>query len=234
LRVKEKEDDEQSDTKVSYTGTLWDPISNRNQPLSKSDYDGSIFFNRKGFIPGTRYKNNENNQFNVDTITKDNRIELTPTGVSGRKYNLKHGVVSNPKTAPDVQELTIQLPAIGNAISAVWDLVYGTGLNPESDETPRNMDINWNSLEGERMVKADSSGFNYMPEKTQTIAGCINSVHDLMGMIVNDDIKDLSNAAQLAAALTDKIYHINGKFYIKDKTYIYSDVIPEDTSVKNI
>lgn len=155
---------------------------------------------------------------NEDT-TKDPEYETDPIVIEGQRYEAR----------PDIQELTFHLPEIGNAISDMWDLVYGeyeynddgtikfdeTGLPVYKED--RNLDIDWNSTEGTRMVTVDNrfGGYNYQTEKVRTLAGCINSVHDLMGMIVVSD-----QIPTLASADTSHIYYgtlLNGKkgFYIK-------------------
>ena len=54
------------------------------------------------------------------------------------------------------------------------------------------------------------------PTKSETIAGAINTVHDLMGMIIDDQYKDAQEPL-LESSSTDKIYYVNNKFYIKEK-----------------
>jgi hypothetical protein len=40
------------------------------------------------------------------------------------------------------------LPSIGNSIADMWDLIYGTG----NDDGRRNLDMDWGSVNGLRMV----------------------------------------------------------------------------------
>ena len=95
-------------------------------------------------------------------------------------------------------------------MATLWDIAYGT---------ERNQDINWDSTQGLRLVKEDDSGtgFTYNPGDAETIAGCINSVHDLMGMIVKHD-----NNITAESADANKVYFKNGEYLFKEKTYEYT------------
>ena len=78
----------------------------------------AIYFNSDGFDPE---KSNT-----IDT-TNPNTISVRPTGKSGNKYIVDVNENGEPieEEAPDIQELSISLPIIGNTISQVWDIVYG-------------------------------------------------------------------------------------------------------------
>ena len=57
-------------------------------------------------------------------------------------------------------------------------------------------------------LEGANAGYAYNPgEEISTIAGCINSIHDLMGMIIIDNINDP------AAADYEHIYFIDNKYY---------------------
>ena len=99
--------------------------------------------------------------------------------------------------AEDTQELSIMLPSIGNTIAQIWDLVYGgRKTNAEIAKTnERNQDINWESgrslldRHGLRLVHdpAVTGELNcYSKAEVDTVAGAINSAHDIMGMIINE------------------------------------------------
>ena len=160
-------------------------------------YDGAIYFNKAGF---DREKTNY-------TKEKD-EIKLTPTGISGKLYN--------GEPAADIQELSIILPSLGNAISDIWDTVYGAG------DPDRNLDIQWGSTKGIRLTK-NEDGYTYDDSKESainTLAGCINTAHDLMGMIIVDDVDTVDKAS------IENIYYGNldgtgNKFFIKYPYYDY-------------
>jgi hypothetical protein len=40
-------------------------------------------------------------------------------------YDDHDNTTINPVSAPDIQELTINLPAIGNMMSDAWDIIHG-------------------------------------------------------------------------------------------------------------
>lgn len=170
-------------------------------------------------------------------------ITLEPTGLSGQVYENHQGVVNSQ---PDTQELAIMLPTIGDSISEVWDLVYGGRKTNEyiKKTDKRNKDIEWYNARtvqdrsGLRMVQ---DGFTKLDNKskpftveanyfnkaaTQTIAGCINSVHDLMGMIIQpystmDELKKDINSN-----VDDTIYYCAGdnNYYRKDLNYEYTEL----------
>ena len=168
-------------------------------------------------------------------------ITIAPTGLSGNTY-ANHNGVATPEV--DTQELSIMLPSIGDAISDVWDLVYGGRKTNEAIQKTqkRNPDVEWYDARavqdrtGLRLVK---DGFTYKMKSGETlgcprnyyntanvntIAGCINSVHDLMGMIIQpyntfDAMKENINNND-----DDTIYFdvSNDKYYRRDMKYTYT------------
>jgi hypothetical protein len=57
-----------------------------------------------------------------------------PTGLSGNEYNTHDGT-GNKTQQPDIQELRINLPAIGNMMSDAWDIIHGPNRdNARTDE----------------------------------------------------------------------------------------------------
>lgn len=228
------------------------------------EYDGAIYFNKPGFVSRVRHKD----------LELPTEVSILPTGHSGKYYaNHDNDIIPGEdlKPQPDIQEITMHLPAIGNAISDLWDLMYGeyeinengelvyetidgeivyeTDANGEfilddnDQKIPivkykdkRNLDIDWGSYQGTRMVSEGNSGFEFDTRKTQTLAGAINSVHDLMGMIVEVAPTDENNNLNftLGDADTDHIYYGAFKnkddkgFYIKESKNTYYPYIPQD------
>ena len=78
---------------------------------------GAINFNEPGFSETTP---------NVDN--SENYITVLPTGLSGKNYNTHDGT-GILKPAPDIQEMKINLPAIGNMMSKAFDIIHGTERN---------------------------------------------------------------------------------------------------------
>jgi hypothetical protein len=97
----------------------------------------------------------------------------------------------------------------------MWDLVYGAGEG-QASVRERNLEIGWDNVAGLRLVKtkSDGNGFEYDTQGVNTLAGCINSVHDLMGMIIVDNTKNI----EPKDALINRIYYKpdTGKYYIKN------------------
>lgn len=159
-------------------------------------YNGAIYYNKAGFDSELISK--------VDEVP--NEISVLPTGKSGRKY-FNHGG-DEPVEKEDLQELKIHLPALGNAISDMWDVIYGGFKHHGSNK--RNKSIGWNNLSGLRLVKnRNGNGYDFDEEDIATVAGCINSIHDLMGMIIStpkeEELGDKDKYLQNAQ--TDRIYY---------------------------
>lgn len=220
FRIAEAKEGAPSDEYISTSERTWRPDEQKYK-TEWINYAGNIHFNKAGFDSSTGYV----------TENDENRI-YTTRGQSGRQYNDVHyytnangDTVKGYTTAKkdDIQELNIELPALGNAVATMWDIVYGKN----SKGSRRNKEIGWNDSSGNRLINtaADGNGYTYDTEKVETLSGCINSVHDLMGMIIADD--DTITADK---ALNNRIYYRDNKFYIKDLTYDYN----EDDSTKPI
>lgn len=162
MRVKQAADSSQSDEITSYTKYTYNPDTGTEIESSSGNYPADIYYNKAGF---------DITQHNESNVA--NKITIAPTGKSGNLYN-KHNGTAETVTKNDIQEVSIVLPAIGNAICKVWDTMYSA---------TRNRDIDW---------KYNGSGANSslggMTRDLTTVAGCINSVHDLMGMIIYTNI----------------------------------------------
>lgn len=172
----------------------------------------AIYYNKAGFDP--------------EIITKsslDDCITIEGSGISGRQYS-SHDSVGTETSYPDIQEISMMLPSIGNSISEMWDLVYGNqSMSTEQTEdgkSKRNLDVDWNSTKGLRMVSNKESGFDYNTEQVSTIAGAINSVHDLMGMIIIAPEEPMSEEFAKGAE-DNKIYYSNGEYYHRVNRYEY-------------
>lgn len=222
FKVKEATDKNLSDEKVTGLMYKWNDTTKTLNPTWR-DYDGAIYFNKDGFDSDYHYNSSDKDQ--------DNFIKIS-TEASGRKYNNSHGGNND-----DIQALEIMLPGIGQALTELWDLTYGKGEAIDGDETKkaRNKEVNWDIVTGLRLVKTsrnpEISGFEYDTVGIDTIAGCINSVHDLIGMIIVND-KDGKLAPE--DALVNRIYYRNGQYWIKDLTYDYVPVSNENQKIENM
>lgn len=197
----------------------WNPYSKAWED-NPSDINAAIYYNKAGFLPEKISIKDENTD----------RINLDPIGYSGHKYNDHQGLVGSTSPQVDIQELSIMLPSIGNSIAKMWNIVYGNfEQNDNSDN--RNMDISWDSTKGLRLVREDKNGhgFTYEPSKVETLAGAINSVHDLMGMIIESP-EGIVLDSDYAESVDDKhIYYSNGKYWRKAIEYNYTKY--EDTEI---
>ncbi len=200
-----------SDEKAKYTKYKYDINSGITADQTK-EYQAAIYYNKEGFKKNARH---------YDTVNQD-KISISPTGFSGEKYNThdKNNPFATEKQI-DTQELSIILPSLGNTISDVWDLIYGQ---------TRNQDIKWNSTAGLRLIHENEDGFSYSVDELETLAGCLNSVHDLMGMIVKEEKADYD----ATNADGDKIYYgefkedLGKRYYIKEENYQYVPFTEEE------
>lgn len=172
--------------------------------FTPADLPAAIYYNQIGFRP----------EFSTHSAEQD-IVNVTPTGVSGNMYN-KHDGTQDKEALPDIQEITIMLPSIGNAIATVWDTMYGHDvrtlpvINQQGEEEDatldfRYRDINWKDtlvLTDDYQGDISKGGMTY---NVNTVAGCINEVHRLMGMILTEK----------------KDEYLNKEWY--DKHYLYCE-----------
>lgn len=209
--------------------------------INTNTVPAAIYFNKAGFDPKiVTYSSDKKYEGWSDKTVKDT-ISITPTGISGHQYNLHRGT-TEVGAKSDTQELEMMLPSLGDSIAKVWDIVYGgRDTNEGIKETnKRNLDIKWEDAsailnrQGLRMVKDKDEKYAYNDDKgdnkynkasVNTLAGCINSVHDLMGMIITprQGIDNLGNVDGLDDNL---IYYdtLGGKYYRKHLTYDYDEI----------
>jgi hypothetical protein len=212
LRVKHSQADEvgsngidyPSDEKVDETSVVYNP-TDESIVSEKNTFDGAIYFNKDGFDV------EESNHSEVE-----NHVFVTPTGKSGKVYNL-HG--EEDTNCEDIYEMGIILPALGNAVADTYDLLYGVN----EDTQKRYRDTQWKDVLAEDRDTGDSK-LGGATRDTSTLAGCINSVHDLMGMIIHETDEDLTATGAITDADMDKIYCKDGKYYRKHETYDYEEI----------
>lgn len=207
-----------SDIEVSYNKNNYDASTGKNT-TTKISYPGAIFFNKDGLDEITH------NEYDGE-FKNTNEISIKPTGISGNQYNIHNDINSDVKAAPDIQEMKVLLPALGNTICAAWDKVYGYDPN---NNNKRYRDTQWKDartgkkFKGEIVPQPDNLGekdLGYMTRNSETIAGCINLVHDLLGMIlVNGDV-----SLNEVTYSTKRIYYRDGRYYRIYKYPIYEKV----------
>lgn len=218
-----------TDEKVNYQTYKFNPITGINEKDQNIEYQGAIYFNRAGFNPVTRtYYTQFDNEGNLIEGKYQDIIAVEPTGQSGQQYN-KHDGTTNQSVQPDIQELRILLPSLGNTLSDIWDIIYGydkkvTQQGQEistPDNSIRYRDIYWKDA----LSLEEDINLGGMTRDVNTVAGCINSIHDLMGMIITDKNDEyLINELYKPIELTSATFEPN-KYYIlqEDNKYIIAD-----------
>ena len=200
------------------TQSTWEP----NESLEDQAISAAIYFNKAGFESRRVNKSSDvitekTPQYNKNIADSgwkpEDKIELRPTGLSGKRYDT-HNATATDEVQVDTQELSIMLPSLGDAMSHIWDIVYGgRETNDIIRQThTRNEDIAWENARGAlnrnglRLVGAQD-GNAYNVSEVNTLAGCINSVHDLMGMIITaENCEALGKNLDLLN--TDRIYYV--------------------------
>ena len=228
--------DKNTDKTTSYYFTKdkkWKQFTNVSQIGDDGKLPAAIYYNKAGFNPVSRYHS-----------TIEDKFSIEPTGYSqtpnaqgnweNTQYN-SHKGAGLTESAVDTQEISMVLPSIGNAISEMWDIVYGNGDGLDDSVSGRSTDIGWRDTPvlttGNRLQliqTEDNKSYSYQKTDVETLAGSINSVHDLMGMIIQEpEIEDTTETGLTDFAKNradnDSIYYINNKFYRKAS---YDDITP--------
>lgn len=195
--------------KIDYIIQVYDPVERKYEDKNEP-YQGAIYFNDAGFNPKIKTTSPETH--------KENKITILPTGKSDNAYNTHNP--ENPfekVVTEDTQELVMMLPGLGDAVSKLWDIIY----NDPGEGEERNDNMDWGSYAGVRMLTTTDDGYYYNEKNpnNNTLAGVINSAHDLMGMIIDSQYKDLKAEPPLDNVDSNKIYYYKNKFYIKEKGY---------------
>lgn len=236
-----------SDSSVSWTTTFDKDNTVYYYNPDKSEWETSpalipaaIYFNKDGFnADKISYSKNLRNKEAPNYSKKVNanivdEIAIKPTGQSGLSYGSADESNGFTNVEPDIQELSIMLPSIGDSVAAFWDIVYGDqevnkGFN-------RNMDIEWvdaakgNAQNGLRLFQPNESntGFDLSYKSAETVAGSINTMHDLIGMIIvnaDDAGLDINNQDDIDNKMNSNyLYYSAGKIYRRGERYEYLPV----------
>lgn len=184
---------------------------NTEQYEKQTNQNLSIYYNKAGF----------NKNYHNKVSDSNNEISLKQAS-SGQKYiKLDHedNLVNYPTsvTEKDLYEFNCLLPVIGNTICELYDLAYGyegKGSIEYSTGKARYTDIKWREPDSTESIRLRTTDL-------ETVAGCINYTHDLMGMI----IFDLSGNNELPTLMPEnhkgKIVKINDDYY---RTYSYGEI----------
>lgn len=204
---------------------------------SEAQIDGAIYYNKAGF--DKKISTHSSLLPRVTPIVDE--ISLTPTGFSGHLYPT-HTTDNLNIAQPDVNELTVMLPSIGDTVADMWDIIYGTAKMNGTHEGDggtgtyeRNTVIRWEDAkkvlakEGLRLVKTKDGlpGCSYDTDAVNTLAGVINSAQDIIGMIITNDYPiDTQDIKTIEKLNEDYIYYdsTTGKYYFKKRDYTYTPV----------
>lgn len=225
----------------------FDPIKKNWEGTTEDttiNFDAAIYYNKAGFNPidisySTDITDPTKPGYSSSITSRgwksENKIALEPTGLSGNIYNAHDGTV-DLKPQVDTQELSIMLPSIGDSISKMWDIVYGGRDSNALINTTnrRNKSLEWEDAalgihrDGLRLVNETQNGNGYAltPAEVDTLAGCINSVHDLMGMIIVDNADTHITSSNLESVDSGAIYYypLSGAFKRKHEGFNYTEV----------
>lgn len=258
-----------SDAKTKWRGDFYSPSTDlkktgyfnaqsgywdATKDYENSDIPAAIYFNLDGFKPDAVAYSQDildetQERFNQEIAnsgwTNSNIIGLFPTGKSGHLYN-QHGPTVDQNAEVDTQEFSVMLPALGDTLAQMWDMVYGgRDTNQQIRITnERNMDTAWENARaaldrhGLRLVNDDTYRNNFDTDafataEVNTLAGAINSAHDIIGMIITAG-SHYSLLDRIDSLDPDRIYYDQdtNKYYRKHKTYDYTPVEQEEIDEK--
>ena len=248
FRIKEAKDengeDLPSDVKIEQNYTYYNLEGNQELGKGVASVNGDIYFNADGF--------------KIDKSTHDNSVKDTiklSKGSSGAQVYNKHDGSINLESAEDIQELSIRLPSIGNAVANLYDVLY-------SNERNTMMDWRYHGYEngGLRLsqffTEKDNEtgeiikeGYKYNPDQMGTLVASINTLHDFVGMVIDDksykssnyigtDVEALAQRQQqfINTSDEDTIYYDEdtNKYFRKTIGYDYLDTVKYEYKLINI
>ena len=132
VRVAEAPKGQPSDSKTKWVTVNYDPEAAEGQRYSVTEVEknAAIYFNKAGF-----------NERSRSSVGGDNKITMNLVSSEQAIYDDHDNTTSDPIKAKDIQELTINLPGIGNMMSDAWDIIHG----PNRDDARTDDD---SSLQG--------------------------------------------------------------------------------------
>lgn len=202
FRVKEADDPNKSDQQIIQNYDIYDANGNKTGTTQRQ-INADIYFNKDGF-----------NQYQQSYSDDNNEILISATGRSGKFYN--------GSTKPDIEEVSIHLPVLGNAVSDFYDKIYEVDSNQE-----RKLDIQWYDGNDARKINGNSS-LNGKSYNLNTISGIINTSHNRLGQIIVPLITFPVTQQELAQLSDEYIYFYNNKYYYKIEDDFYEVIIEEN------
>jgi hypothetical protein len=140
-----------SDITTTWTTTEYIPQTGKNETTTREGVNAAIYFNKKAFDP---YPDENGNW--TTTVDGENEIKVIPVS-SGIENYTDHEPGNKKVSADDIQEMTINLPGIGNMMSDAWDIIHGP--NRDDARTDEN-----GSLQG-RLDSFEEIKGNQIPVK---------------------------------------------------------------------
>lgn len=215
FRIKEAGQGQPSDQKILQTSYTYNS-QNEITHTSTSQINADIYFNKAG---------NNIEQRVIDNTTP-NEIKISSTGKSGKSHYTSDGTL----VETDTKELSIHMPAIGNMIAHGYDLIYG--VNNSNNTRYRN--IRW--YDGSASDTAKTQGDATYGPKTHdlnTIAGCLNTIHDRLGQIVYH-LEDDFSEDNIAAFSSNFIYEKSGRYYRIGTKYRNEELVYDPSDPNSI
>lgn len=187
--------------KIGYDSTLWMKIY-ENDKISYQ-YIGSLTPKIDiGLYTGEEQIENQPNNGSETSEEVDNLTKQYPyfneagfsreksnkdIWTSGADDNIGFSMVADAENNLYTEQIKINLPQLGNAISEFWDIVYGPNQEGYAENDPRNGTRNLIIGEDGRRYyqqQFDKDGKPINTLKTDdlnTVVGCINTLQDLIG-----------------------------------------------------
>lgn len=199
-----------SDENTDWTITTYDPTTGVNNTSVQENINAAIYYNKAALDSqvDTERTSTEGINKHSTTVMVD-EIKVEPTGVSGNQYN-KHDGSSDVESKPDIQEITINLPTIGNMVSDAWDIIHGPRRNDDMRETDGDEYVA--SLKG-RLLSIDAIERNQIPIKRIDNG-------QLVGTMINGDTRDTT---------TDGLMGELSGSYVSDDAWIETKVDADNT-----
>lgn len=245
FRVKEAKDENgvatPSDVKVDQNYTYYNLEGNQELGKGIISVNGDIYFNADGF--------------KINKSTHDNTIKDTiklSKGSSGAQVYNKHDGSMDLTSAEDIQELSIHLPSIGNAVADLYDVLYSNERNTMMDwryHGYENGGLRLSQFFAEKDEDTGNiikEGYKYNPDQMGTMVASINTLHDFVGMIIDDksykssnyigeDTEALAQRKQqfINTSDEDTIYYDadSNKYFRKTVGYDYLDAVKYNYSL---
>lgn len=199
FRIGEASDESLSDEETVWTHTTYDPNQGINITTESEPLPAAIYYNKKAFDPRqTIYKR----------VLGEDYIKIVPVESGEAIYN-DHEMPGNTKVEKDIQEMSINLPTIGNMVSDGWDIIYGP--NRDDARTDEN-----SSLKG-RLDSFSALEHNHIPVKRADDGTIVGS---------------MINSAQSYDSWTDKpqdiLDDISIPGFTRDDAWIETTIATED------